>query len=190
MAVHLGTGARGQHVLELARSLLDAWGGVGGLARSEVEELTRTPGVGHAKASRLVAAFALADRLTSTTAEVITTSADIARLAQSEIGRSRVEEVVVIVLDGSHRVRHVARVAKGGAAGCPFPVREIASLVLRHDGVAFAVAHNHPGGLTEPSPEDLAATHRLRQVAEQVGLRFLDHVVVTPTSWRGLNTSR
>ncbi len=50
VAVHLGTGRQGEGVLALSRSLLGNWGGVAGLARADVDELARTPGVGPAKA--------------------------------------------------------------------------------------------------------------------------------------------
>lgn len=72
----------------------------------------------------------------------------------------------------------------------PFPVREILALVLRHDGVAFAVAHNHPGGTTEPSNQDICATTELVEAAKAVGLRFLDHVTVAGDSWASVTPSR
>ena len=68
-------------MLTLAGSLLADWDGVGGLARAEVDELARTPGVGSAKASRLVAAFALASRINAHVGAPLRTSADLAALA-------------------------------------------------------------------------------------------------------------
>jgi DNA repair protein RadC len=62
------------------------------------------------------------------------------------------------------------------------PVREVLNAVLRHDGRAFAIAHNHPGGNTEPSPADVRATSAVREAAAVVGLRFLGHVMVSTDS--------
>jgi DNA repair protein RadC len=64
------------------------------------------------------------------------------------------------------------------------PVRDVLSLVLATGGTAFGVAHNHPSGNPEPSEPDRLVTTRLRGAAETVGLRFLDHIVVTETEWR------
>lgn len=187
VALHLGTGSRDTDVLGLARVLLHEWDGLVGLGRAGIDELSRTPGVGPAKACRLVAAFTLADRSAAPEpASEVRTSADIAEIAISRIGRSRVEEVLLVVLGGNHRVRRVLTVAQGGATTSVLPVREVLSLVLRHDGVAFAVAHNHPSGSVTPSAEDLAVTKRLYEGAEQLGLRFLDHVIVAGDQWRGL----
>jgi DNA repair protein RadC len=39
------------------------------------------------------------------------------------------------------------------------------------------VAHNHPSGRLDPSPEDRDITNRLRQAAEILGIALLDHVI-------------
>lgn len=189
VAIHLGTGRRGQHVLTAARELLTEFGGVTGLARAGVDELARHPGIGPAKAARLVAAFALADRVTTSDHTTIRTSEDIARFAMARIGRARTEEVLLFVLDGGNRVRHVLPLAKGGATRSDLPLREALSLTLRHDGIAFALAHNHPGGSPHPSPADREATARLRTAATHTGLRFLDHVIVTTDDWRSITAT-
>lgn len=190
VALHLGTGRRGEGVLALARTLLNEWGGVAGLARADVDELARTPGIGVAKACRLVAAFALADRGALADRPVVRTSEDIAAVALPRVGRARTEQVLLLVLDGAHRVSRVLTVATGGATTSVVPVREVLSLALRHDAVAFALAHNHPGRSLDPSGEDVAVTERLRAGAREVGLRFLDHVIVAGDQWRSINAAR
>lgn len=191
VAIHLGSGRPGESAVALAQALLVEWGGVTGLARAAVDELARCRGVGPAKAARLVAAFALADRVAGhPQGRVLRTSADVAALAGPLIGRERVEQVVLIVADHQQRVTRVVPVARGGATGCTVPVREILSLVLRHDGVAFALAHNHPGESLDPSREDIAITTRLRSLASELGLRLLDHVIVTGHAWRSITAAR
>lgn len=191
VAIQLGTGGRGASAIDVARALLVEWGGVGGLARAEVDELARHRGVGLAKAARLVAAFALADRATDRPeGRILRTSADIAAVAAPLIGRERVEQVVLLIADHRQRVSRVLTVARGGATSCTVPVREILSLVLRHDGVAFALAHNHPGGSLDPSAQDLAVTARLRCAERELGLRLLDHVIVAGSTWRSVTAAR
>lgn len=191
VAVHLGSGSRGQTAVELASRLLFDFGGVDGLRRADVDELARHLGVGPAKACRLVAAFALADRIATTVRRPqVQTSADVASVAVPRIGRARTEQVLLLVLDGSHRLTRVMTVATGGATSSMVPVREVLSLALRYDAVAIALAHNHPGGSAEPSGEDVAVTERVRRGAAEVGLRFLDHVIVAGDRWRSVTASR
>ena len=63
-------------------------------------------------------------------------------------------------------------VAEGSIDRSLFPVWEIRNAV-RHDGMAFAVAHNHPSGDPTPSESDLQAAAQLPKAAETLGLRLL-----------------
>lgn len=191
VAIQLGSGSPGESAVVLAQALLTEWGGVAGLAGAAVDELARRRGVGPAKAARLVAAFALAERIAgSPRRQVLRTSADIAAVVAPLIGRARAEQVVLLIADHGQRLIRVLTVARGGATGCTVPVREILSLVLRHDGVAFALAHNHPGGTLDPSSEDVAVTARLRAAERDLGLRLLDHVIVAGDAWRSVTARR
>jgi enoyl-CoA hydratase/carnithine racemase len=68
--------------------------------------------------------------------------------------------------------------------GMSWTLPDVLGVVLATGGASFAVAHNHPSGDPTPSIPDRQATARLREAAEAVGLRFLDHVVVTDDAWR------
>lgn len=41
------------------------------------------------------------------------------------------------------------------------------------------VAHNHPSGILKPSAEDHKVTQRLREAGEILGIKPLDHLIVT-----------
>jgi len=91
-----------------------------------------------------------------------------------------------VVADAANRVLRVVLVAIGGLDSSPLPVREVLHAVLRYDGRAFALAHNHPSGDPTPSVEDREATGAVGRAADAVGLRFLDHVVIAGSSWRSV----
>lgn len=97
---------------------------------------------------------------------------------------------LLLLLDGSQRVIRTLVVAAGGATKSVVPVREVLSVALRHDAVAMALAHNHPGGSPEPSDEDTTVTRRVQRGAKEVGLRFLDHVIVAGEKWCSITASR
>lgn len=185
VAIHLGSGLAGQSALSVAQGLLATWGGLTGLTQARPEELSRASGVGPAKAARLVAAFEVSRRVSSEPdLPVLAGSTDIAREASRILSGQRSEQVAVLVADSRLRLRRTEVVAVGSATSCPVPVREVLAVVLRHDGLAFAVAHNHPGGDPTPSADDRRVTQALQDAAAATGLRFLDHVVVADTDWR------
>ena len=64
--------------------------------------------------------------------------------------------------------------------------REVFADPLMDRAAAVIVAHNHPSGTLEPSPEDLALTKRLQKAGELLGIKVLDHVIVSPTGFVSL----
>ena len=58
--------------------------------------------------------------------------------------------------------------------------REVFTAVINTPRTAsFIVAHNHPSGDIKPSAEDIAVTKRLKECGELLGIKLLDHVIVT-----------
>ncbi|MGN2641481.1 RadC family protein [Nocardia takedensis] len=185
LALLLGQGRPGASALDLAAELLAEHGGIAGVAAARPEELARHRGVGHAKAALISAAFQLGARArhAGQRAPRLERAADVVAVAAPLFAGVRVERLLVLVCDAGHRLRHTVFVAEGAIDRVAVPVREILNAVLRHDGRAFAVAHNHPSGDPAPSREDRAASALLRSAAGTVGLRFLEHVVVAGDRW-------
>ncbi|MGH3795366.1 MAG: JAB domain-containing protein [Pseudonocardiaceae bacterium] len=186
LALLLGSGARGLDVVELAGQLIASQGGLRRLALAPPHELVGLLGVGPAKAARVAAAFQLAQRALAAEQPAlrkVVTTADIAACAAPLLRGLRHERVVVIVCDKAGTVLRTHRLTEGGTDRSLIPVRDVLSAVLATGGASFGVAHNHPSGDLTPSTSDRRATARLREAAETVGVRFLDHVVVTDDAW-------
>jgi DNA repair protein RadC len=184
LAILLRSGTRGTGATGLAASLLSAHGGVHGLASLRPEELATTTGIGLAKAASLVAAFEVGRRAAHPEEGVVIRSAeDVVQVARRHLDGQRRERVVVLVCDASNRLRHTVVVSEGCLDRSLVPVREILNAVLRHDGRAFALAHNHPSGTADPSVADQRATNEVQKAARMVGLRFLGHVLVAGACW-------
>ncbi len=143
--------------------------------------------LGRHYAAVLSAALEVACRMARAPApELVRGPADVAVIAQREIGARRRERVVVIICDAANRLLRAVAISDGAVNRSLMPVREILNAVLRYDGSSFAIAHNHPSGDPEPSEADIRATRRLAEAARLVGLRFLGHVVVVDTKWVGV----
>lgn len=189
IGILLRSGAKGANAVDLAGSLLADYGSLRSLACARPEELSARTGIGEAKAASLVAAFELGRRVgyDNDGATALRSAEDVARIAGRELKGRRRERVIVLVCDAANRLRHTVTVSDGSIDRALMPVREILNSVLRHDGRAFAIAHNHPSGDPGPSPADVRATTEIREAAGVVGLRFLGHVVVSAESWAAVS---
>jgi DNA repair protein RadC len=188
LALILRNGAQGVSALDLAAELLADYGALSALAAARPEELAARRGVGPAKAAALVAAFQLGRRADGGEEPVVLRSpADAARIARRELSGARRERVLVLVCDAANRLRRTVTVSEGSVDRSLVPVREILNAVLRHDGRAFALVHNHPSGSSDPSNADRRATEEVKAAATVAGLRFLGHVIVTDHDWQSVS---
>jgi DNA repair protein RadC len=184
LALILGCGLPGQDAIELGAVLIEYVGDLTTLARADPYTLTRVPGVGTAKAVRIAAAFELGRRAAESPGRRrITRSIDVAMQASPYLRGLRHERVVLIVCDTNGGVLRTMTLTDGGSDRSLVPVRDVLRAVLSCGGARFAVAHNHPSGSLEPSAADAEVTSRLRAAADTVGLRLLDHVIVTDSEW-------
>lgn len=188
LALVLRCGSSGQSAVELAASLLTEYGGLARIAAARPEELAAHRGMGTAKAAALLAALRLGRLVDSEApARLCRTAPDLAQLVRPRLSDLRQERTLVVVLDAGHRLRRIVTLTDGAMDRSLLPVREVLNAVLRNDGRAFAIAHNHPSGDLTPSAADVEATRAVAAGAQIVGLRFLDHIIVAGSNWLSLS---
>ena len=56
--------------------------------------------------------------------------------------------------------------------------REIFREVIKRGATRVVVAHNHPSGSLDPSPEDITLTRQLLKGANLLGIPLLDHLIL------------
>ena len=57
--------------------------------------------------------------------------------------------------------------------------RDVFADVISDRAAAVIFAHNHPSGEVQPSDEDLTTQQRLVDAAKLLGIRVLDHLIVS-----------
>src|SRR5262245_39952584 len=107
VALVLAHGGRHGSALAVANALLEAHGGLRGLARCSCDELARTCGIGHARAAQIAAALELGRRtLTPPPGERVQllSPGDAAAYLVPRFGGRPVEQFGVLLLDSKHRM--------------------------------------------------------------------------------------
>jgi DNA repair protein RadC len=189
LAILLGTGGTaGTGAHDLAERLLARFGSMSALARAHPADLAGTSGIGLAKASALTAAFELGRRAgRPEQVRRLGSSADLLPVVMPLLGGRSRERMVVVICDNLNRILACEVVSEGAADRSIVPIREVIVAVLRRDGKAFALAHNHPEGDPTPTAADIATSVAVEEAATAVGLRFLDHLVVGDDGWSGVS---
>jgi DNA repair protein RadC len=181
IAIVLGSGLRGENVVDLARRLLEQSGGLGGLVRADVKALLRVKGLGPAKAAQVIAAVELGRRARDLDPDsrpiVDSPEAVFALLGPRVLGKTK-EEVFVLSLDTKNRLIGSASVVSGSVANVNLRPGEVFREPIVLDATSVIVAHNHPSGDPRPSTSDVLVTKELIEAGELLGIRVADHVVL------------
>jgi DNA repair protein RadC len=88
------------------------------------------------------------------------------------------ERFAVLFLDVKHRIIGSKVITIGTATETLAHPRDIFREVLRHGATRIIIAHNHPSGSLEPSPEDITLTRQLLEAAQVLGVPLLDHLIL------------
>src|SRR5260370_228974 len=89
------------------------------------------------------------------------------------------EHFVCISLNGANEVIEKRVVTIGLLDKSPVHPREVFADVIADRAAAVIFAHNHPSGEVEPSEADVRVHEQLTAAGKTLGLRVLDHVIVT-----------
>lgn len=188
LAVLFGSGAKPDPLRSAAESLLEAGGGLKALLLSDPHELCALPGLGPARAAQMLSALELGRRAqrTSEARPKLKTPAEIHRYLRPTLALLRREEFHVLCLNGRNVLLRDARVAEGTMNTCPVDPREVFSAALLARSTAIVLAHNHPSGDAEPSELDLFLTRQLWAGARLLGIRLLDHLILSDEGYTSL----
>ena len=89
------------------------------------------------------------------------------------------EHFIAMYLDGGHQVVSYSTISIGTATTAIVHPREVFQRAILSGAVALVVAHNHPSGILTPSNEDYKVTERLKDAGTLLGIKLLDHVIVS-----------
>jgi len=174
-------GGRVGSALELAHSVLAEAGGLAELARADVGELVRAPGIGPARAAQLVAAFELGRRSLAEQGSArwtIRSPADVASRMGPHLAPLEREELHVLLLNAKNAVVRQVLVYRGNVSAALVRVGELFRDAVRSHAAGIIVVHNHPSGDPEPSPDDIHVTAEAIAAGRLLDVAVLDHVII------------
>jgi DNA repair protein RadC len=181
LAIVIRTGVGGENVIRLAERTLADFGGLPGLARASINELTQVKGIGTAKAAEIKASLELGRRLIASTPQerpTVSSPADAANLLMSEMSLLEQEHLRLVLLDTRNHVLSTPTIYVGSLNASVLRVGELFRAAIKENAAALIVAHNHPSGDPAPSPEDVRVTGQIVQAGQLLDIDVLDHIII------------
>jgi DNA repair protein RadC len=156
------------------------------LGKFSVDDLQKQKGIGKAKAISIIAALELGRRRKYSEALArpkITSSKEAYNIMFPLISDLHHEEFWVLLLNRSNIIIDKNKISQGGIAGTVIDVKIILKKVVEKLASSVILCHNHPSGNIEPSEADIAITKKLKEAAEVMDIKLLDHIIVTDKSY-------
>jgi DNA repair protein RadC len=187
LALLINTGTAKNSALDIARKLLfDCQNNLIQLGSLDISELTSYEGIGRAKAVLVSAALELGRRrgLGGGAPKVpISGSKDAFAHFFVHFEDLPHEEFWCAYLNTANRPIRTVRISQGGLNGTVADVRIILKYALECRASSLLLAHNHPSGALKPSDADLRLTRKIKEAADWMDIKVLDHIILADRSY-------
>lgn len=181
LAIFLRVGCIGKSAVDLARELLQEYGGLRPLLEASQSDFCKGLGLGTAKYAQLQAVLEMARRHLSATlkaGDLLSSPEAVRDYLRAQLRHRHREIFAMLFLDNQNRLIAYEELFQGTIDGASVHSREVVKQALARNAAAVIFAHNHPSGIAEPSQADCRITRRLQDALELVEIRVLDHLVV------------
>ncbi|MHB1163126.1 MAG: RadC family protein [Minisyncoccota bacterium] len=180
LAILLRTGRAGKSALDVAESILAKY------PKKEIldvsfDDLKKVNGIGADKACTLLAALEFTKRALDVqkNGRPIIENTEQALAQLHDIRSHKKEHFVALYLNARNELIHREDISIGTVNASIVHPRDVFAPALEHNATAVIVAHNHPSGNSEPSPEDYEVTIRLKDSGRLLGITLVEHIIVT-----------
>ena len=173
-----------------AHRLMDRFGSLSAVLEAPYEELIAVNGVGDAAATLLGLVPELFRKYTADkAAKTVMDSVDaVVNYLRPRFFGLTTEHIGILCLDISGRVNNFTFLSDGSLKLAQLDVRKAAQVALRNNAESVILAHNHPGGLPNPSRADLTTTQTLIQTFRAINIRVADHIIFSDEDYFAMSS--
>lgn len=187
VAILIGSGSREESAVDLCKRILASVDyNLNALGKLSINQLMEFKGIGEAKAITIVAAMELGRRRRLEDAvqlDKITSSRSVFDVMQPILGELPHEEFWILYLNNSNKVIQKNQLSKGGITGTLVDVRLVLKSALEVGATSLILCHNHPSGTLKPSQADKDITQKLKNAAQSLDIKVLDHLIITEKTY-------
>ncbi len=179
LAIILQTGSRNESVHVISQRLIDKYEALANLVKQDYNELIQNYGIGQAKAIKIMALRTIIYSISIdyTRNKPVNSARDIYNLTKTHSERDQ-EVLIVVSLNTGNNVIHMEDVFQGTVNQITIHPREVFVTAIKNMETTIILVHNHPSGNVDPSPADIKTTLQLMEVADIIGIKIADHIII------------
>lgn len=175
-------------VKPIAKKLIEKFGTIDEIAKSDVKSLLEVDGIGEGSAVflKLIGDIALTlyrEKIEDKDILTIKSKNSLLSYLRGEIGYSPREEFKILFLDSSNKLIASEILFYGTIDKSAIYPREIVERVIKNRAKSVIFAHNHPSGSISPSKKDIELTQYMYDSLKLLEIRLLDHIIITKNSY-------
>ncbi|MBQ8178259.1 MAG: RadC family protein [Clostridia bacterium] len=167
----------------LAKELLKEFKSLDGILEAKEDELLRVKGMPKMAA----VTFPMYKELIKVAYEEnvlkkeqkIANSKDAGNFCAKLLYYSSVEKVAVVYLNNLDKILGYDIISEGSTTETHFDAKKICKGAVFYQASGIIITHNHPSGNMMPSDEDVSCTQRIQKQLEPLGIKLMDHVIVS-----------
>lgn len=193
LAIIIKTGTKEKTSIELAQEILsietNGKENIQFLQDVTIQDLTKIKGVGTVKAIQRKAVCELNKRMARPiNKEIIKIGRpyDVYQLLTNEMRYEKREKLKVLALNTRNILLKIIDVSQGGTSSIAIDLKDILSEPIKIGAAKIILVHNHPAGSTIPSQPDIQLTQKLYNVAYQLGIEFIDHIIIAKDKYESI----
>ena len=169
-------------VKPIARLLFDKFGSFSVIIDQPISELKKIKGIGEATAINISALREIfkiyfANKAKSNK-EQITKMSSLVEMLRAQIGHHQNEVLFAIFLNAKNEVLALKLLGEGTVSQATAFPRKIVEEALKQKATSIILAHNHPGGVAEPSEHDENITTEIQKALALVEISLQEHIIL------------
>ena len=191
LAILLGYGSKDEDVFSLSKRLINDYGFTH-LFNMSYNDLSKIKGIKEAKATKLLALFEIARRISKKEYlnNPLKEPIDIYNFIISDYLFLDYEKLTVIYVNSKCNPIHKKEYSLNEASRVNFPIQTIIKHALEYNAYGIFLVHNHPSGDPKPSYEDLKSTNDTQDILKKLNIYLLDHIIISNNKFYSINQKR
>ena len=151
------------------------------------KNLSQLKGLGKVKSIQLLCAVELGKRIYGYSCEkAIISNTELAFEKLRYLIEKKQEHLVALFLNARYELLQKKTLSIGTVDSLNISPRDVIIPALKQNSAFVILGHNHPSGSSKPSQEDVLVNKNIKDALELVGIRLLDHVVVSREGWQSI----